>query len=143
MSRKMGVFPELPDMVIKKLSLTIVSYYQDIVADAGIWRAFVTMCRHLYNKPVPFYKEPEDYIDYELNGIDVSFVIWLSLESQLEFNCILSPYDSDILRLSKKVTKLFRFLYDEAPAIKNFNEIRELDLKDRERSEERRVGKEC
>lgn len=132
MSREMGVFPELPDLVIKKLSLTIVSYYQDIVADAGIWRAFVTMCRHLYNKPVPFYKEPEDYIDYELNGIDVSFVIWLSLESQLGFNCILSPYDSDILRLSKKVTKLFRFLYDEAPAIKNFNEIRELDLKDRE-----------
>ena len=132
MRAEMDVFPEFPPFVIKKVALSLVSYYQDIVADMGLWRAFVTMHRNLYGKPVPFYEEPDDYIDFELNQIDVQFVIWYTLEAQMGFSAAVSPLDSDILRFAKKVTKLFRFLYDDAPEHEAFKPLRELDLSDRE-----------
>ena len=34
-----------PEQVRKDVVLAVVGYYQDIVADAGIWRSFSTMCR--------------------------------------------------------------------------------------------------
>ncbi len=124
-------FPEINETIRKHVIVSLVSYYQDILADAGIWRSFVAMCRRLYHRPVPFYDEPDDYIDAELNKIDVQFIIWYSLESQLGFNGLVSPYDSDIVRLANVVYKLFDFLYEDAPTPENFKPLMELDLDDR------------
>ena len=128
----MNVFPEIDGNIKKDVVLDLVSYFQDIVADAGMWRAFVRMCRKLYGKPVPFYEEEENYIDYELNLIDVKFMIWYSLETHLGFNGLVSPYDSDIDRFAKQVYKLFDFLYEDAPSAENFKPLLEIDLSDRE-----------
>ena len=127
----MKVFPEINEEIHKSVVVSLVSYYQDVIADAGLWRAFVMMCRKLYRRPVPFYEEPDDYIDYELNQIDVQFIVWYSLESQLGFNGLVSPYDPDLLRFSRQVYKLFDFLYDDAPEPENFKQLMELDLDDR------------
>ncbi len=127
----MKAFPEIGEEIRKNVVISLVSYYQDILADAGMWRAFVMMCRKLYRRPVPLYEEPDDYIDYELNLIDVQFVIWYSLESQLGFNGLVSPYDSDLMRLARQVYKLFDFLYEDAPEPENFKEFMEIDLNDR------------
>ena len=59
----MDVFPEIGEEMRKNVVVNLVSYYQDVIADAGLWRAFVMMCRKLYRRPVPFYGEPEDYIE--------------------------------------------------------------------------------
>ena len=128
----MKAFPEIGAEMRKNVVISLVSYYQDVIADAGMWRAFVMMCRKLYRRPVPFYDEPDDYVDFELNLIDVQFVVWYSLESQLGFNGLVSPYDPDLLRLSRQVYKLFDFLYEDAPEPENFKELMELDLDDRE-----------
>ena len=128
----MHVFPELDSSIRRRMVLDLTGYYQDIVSDAGLWRSFVKMNRFLYQRPVPFYKEPEDYVDSELNLIDVQFVAWYSLESQLGFLGLVSPFDSDLIRLSRQVYKLFAFLYDDAPVVENFKSLRELDLSDRE-----------
>lgn len=128
----MRVFPEIDGKIRKHVVVALVSYFQDVVADAGLWRSFVRMCRHLYGKPVPFYKEPDSYVDYELNLIDVKFVLWYTLESRLGFQGLVSPFDADIDRFSAQVYKLFDFLYEEAPAAKNFQKLLELDLADKE-----------
>lgn len=128
----MHVFPELDSSIRRRMVLDLTGYYQDIVSDAGLWRSFVKMNRFLYQRPVPFYKEPEDYVDSELNLIDVQFVAWYSLESQLGFLGLVSPFDSDLIRLSRQVYKLLAFLYDDAPVVENFKSLRELDLSDRE-----------
>ena len=129
---EMKVLPELPRDVVNRLALNLVAYYQDIVADAGIWRSFVVMCRKLYHHPVPFYDADDNYIDFELNLIDVQFIAWYSIESALGFEGLVSPYDSDLLRFSRKVERLFRYLYDDVPTPENFASLRELDLADRE-----------
>lgn len=38
----------------------VVMYFEDIVADAGMWRAFVTKSRELYGRPYPFYSVDGD-----------------------------------------------------------------------------------
>ena len=129
---EMKVLPELPRDVVNRLALNLVAYYQDIVADAGIWRSFVVMCRKLYHHPVPFYQADDNYIDFELNLIDVQFITWYSIESALGFDGLVSPYDADLLRFARKVEKLFRYLYDDVPMPENFGSLRELDLADRE-----------
>ena len=128
----MDVFPEIGEEMRKNVVVNLVSYYQDVIADAGLWRAFVMMCRKLYRRPVPFYDEPEDYIDYELNLVDVQFIVWYSLESQLGFNGLVSPFDLDLLRFARQVYKLFDFLYEDAPEPENFKQLMELDIDDRE-----------
>ena len=128
----MDVFPEIGEEMRKNVVVNLVSYYQDVIADAGLWRAFVMMCRKLYRRPVPFYDEPEDYIDYELNLVDVQFLVWYSLESQLGFNGLVSPFDPDLLRFASQVYKLFDFLYEDAPEPENFKQLMELDIDDRE-----------
>lgn len=128
----MKVFPELTDAERKRCVLDLTGYYQDVVSDAGMWRAFVRMCRKLYGRPVPFYDEPDDYVDSELNLIDVQFIIWYSLESALGFNGLVSPYDSDLMRFARQVHKLFDFLYDDAPSAEDFQMLQELDLADKE-----------
>ena len=127
----MRVLPEVGEGLRKRVVLDLVAYFQDVVADAGLWRSFVRMCRHLYGRPVPFYDEPADYVDAELNQIDVQFVAWYSLESRLGFMGLVSPLDSDLLRLSRQIYKLFAYLYDDAPAADDFKPLQELDLDDR------------
>ena len=128
----MKVLPEIGEDLRKGVVLDLVAYFQDVVADAGLWRSFVKMCRHLYNRPVPFYDEPDDYVDAELNQIDVQFLVWYSLESKLGFMGLVSPFDSDVLRLAGQVYRLFAFLYDDAPAADDFKPLHELDLTDQE-----------
>lgn len=132
----MKVFPELKEEQRKAVVVSLVAYYQDILADAGMWRAFITMCRKLYGKPVPFYKEPEDYIDCELNQIDLNFIIWYTLESSLGFNGLVSPFDSDIDRFARQTYKLFDYLYEDAPTPENFKSLLELELDDKEQARE-------
>lgn len=132
MWKSMGVFPEIDEDIRKGVIVALVSYYQDVVADFGIWRSFVQFCRKEYQKPLPFYDEPENYVDSELNLEDLQFVIWYSLESQLGFQGLVSPFDSDLLRLARQVFKLFDFLYADAPAPEKFREFSEVDLDDRE-----------
>ncbi|UKI25312.1 MAG: DUF3843 family protein [Bacteroidales bacterium] len=128
----MNVLPEVGEGLRKRVALDLVGYFQDVVADAGLWRSFVKMCRHLYGRPVPFYDEPDGYVDAELNQIDVQFIAWYSLESHLGFMGLVSPVDSDLLRLSHQVYRLFAYLYDDAPAASDFKPLQELDLDDRE-----------
>ncbi len=132
----MKVLPEVGEGLRKRVVLDLVAYFQDVVADAGLWRSFVKMCRHLYDRPVPFYDEPDDYVDAELNQIDVQFIAWYSLESRLGFMGLVSPFDSDLLRLARQIYKLFAFLYDDAPAADDFKPLSELDLNDREQVRE-------
>lgn len=128
----MKVLPEVGEGLRKRVALDLVGYFQDVVADAGLWRSFVKMCRHLYGRPVPFYDEPDGYVDAELNQIDVQFIVWYSLESHLGFMGLVSPVDSDLLRLSHQVYRLFAYIYDDAPAASDFKPLQELDLDDRE-----------
>lgn len=61
---------------MKAIISRVIMYYEDIIADAGMWRAFVTKCRELYGCPYPFYPvEGEVYTDEpDINA--VRLLLW-------------------------------------------------------------------
>lgn len=126
------LMPEIDENIRHGVVLDLIGYFQDVVGDVGLWRSFVTMCRHLYDKPIPFYNVGETYSDFELNKEDVQFVIWYSLETRLGFSGLVSPFDNHLLQLADRIYKLFDFLYEEAPAADDFKSLRELELTDSE-----------
>ena len=64
----------------RDIVLAATGYYQDIVADCGIWRSFITIHKQLYGKPLPFYALPDEYCESELNKEDIQFIIWYVTE---------------------------------------------------------------
>lgn len=61
---------------MKAIISRVIMYYEDIIADAGMWRAFVTKCRELYSLPYPFYPvDGEVYTDEpDINA--VRLLLW-------------------------------------------------------------------
>lgn len=92
-----ALLQEVPDDLKKVVCLGLIGYYQDIISDAGLWRIFIDQCKNRYGNYVPFHKDSENYILYELNQADVEFVIWYYLAfNSMQFRFI-SPLDARIL----------------------------------------------
>ena len=94
----------------RDIVLAVTGYYQDIVADCGIWRSFIAIHKQLYGTPLPFYSLPDEYCESELNKEDIQFIIWYVTECHSSEHGLLSPFDSDIAHLADR---FFFFFYAE------------------------------
>lgn len=110
-----GCFLSLPERARRAVVLAVVGYFQDIVADAGLWRSFTMMHNHLYGKPLPFYERADDYIDYELNRDDLRFLIWYTLDGMSLQNFLYSPLNRDIEWLANLFFAALDEVYEQAP----------------------------
>lgn len=120
----------IPDSIGKRLCLGMTGYFQDIVADAGIWRSFVDANRRLYGYSVPFHTEGEEYVDYELNVEDVRFLVWYIIAMTYEDMRDVYPHDPRILALADSLFAYLESVYDDAPVSESYNLARGLELKD-------------
>lgn len=123
-------FLSLPDDTRKKIVLAVMGYFQDIVADSGLWRAFVTMHKNLYGKPLPFYPVTDDYVEFELNPEDLQFIIWYVIEGQTCDNGLTSPFDPDIVWLAQLFYKALDKVYIDAPTPVEYNVVTGIDPDD-------------
>lgn len=119
---------EWPSQVVGRAMLGITGYFQDIIADGGIWRSFTDQCRELYSKPLPFYAIDSDYIDYELNPEDVRFVLWYSLALNYKEKRISDPLAEDIAEAAHIIWEELDRIYDEAPLPQCWTVARQLEL---------------
>ncbi len=63
-----------------EIALNLTMYYEDVMADAGIWRGFTDKVHELYGRYLPFYDlDPEKYVRDEPNLEDLQFIIWNTL----------------------------------------------------------------
>ncbi len=121
--------------VRRDVVLAVTGYFQDIVADAGIWRSFSTLCYELYRRPLPFFDRPDDYIDSELNLIDLQFIIWYVIDCEGERHGSLSPFDANIERLAQLFFNLLDAVYEEAPTPVEYNMAMDVDFNDEQDTE--------
>ncbi len=117
------IMSQLADASRRRVVLAVMGYYQDVVADAGLWRAFTMLHEHLYGTPLPFYGRSDDYVNYELNLDDLRFVIWYTLEGLTPHNGMLCPLDGQIMALAKLFFAQLDSCYDEAPNPVEYNII--------------------
>lgn len=117
----------LDDEVRRDVVLAVTGYYQDVVADAGLWRSFSRLHNHHHGSPVPHYGRSDDYIDYELNADDVKYVIWWTVAGERGGD-VLDPHDSELEALSMAFHMLLDEEYEEAPVPRQFCIASEVDL---------------
>lgn len=120
----------LPEEMKKSVILSVTGYFQDIIADAGIWRSFSTLCYKLYDRPIPFYERPDNYVDSELNLIDVQFIIWYIIETATDVHGRISPFEPVIEALARKFFAVLDAAYDDAPTPTEFNLMMDVDMDD-------------
>lgn len=124
-----GLMKLFPEAVMVRASLCIIGYYQDVIADAGIWRGFVNEMRRLYGRTLPFFKvNEEEYIDYELNPEDVRFLVWYAIAMQDDSRREMSPLDENVSRIADCWFKILEEVYEEAPEPEDYRMTHEMEM---------------
>lgn len=119
----------LSESVRRDVVLAVTGYYQDVVADGGLWRSFTRLHAERHGSPLPHYGRSEEYIDYELNADDVRFVIWWTITGGTG-NELLDPHDEELGALALAFHKLLDEEYESAPVPRQFCVAGEIDLDD-------------
>lgn len=132
---KQALFQEVPDDLKKVVCIGLTGYYQDIISDAGVWRCFIEQCKERYGNYVPFHKDTEEYIVYELNLADVEFVVWYYLAfNSMQFR-FLSPTDKRLRKLAKALYDILEDEYEDIPDPTDYKVLMDCELHNPEDTE--------
>ncbi len=123
---------DVPNPLKQLVALGLVGYYQDIIADSGVWRTFISECKRMYGRYVPFYIDSEDYIEYELNCNDVKFLTWYFLAFNSMQYRQLYPLDADLIALAELFYKELDKCYESSPNPSDYTIIFDVELYDEE-----------
>ena len=117
----------MDDSIRRDVVLAVTGYFQDVVADAGLWRSFTRLHDERHGTPLPHYGRGEDYIDYELNRDDVRYVIWWTIAGEAG-NGTLDPHDAELEALAMAFHMLLDEEYEKAPVPRQWCVANEVDL---------------
>ena len=117
----------LDDDVRRDVVLAVTGYFQDVVADGGVWRSFSRLHDNRHGSPMPHYGRSEDYVDYELNKDDVRFVMWWTIAGETGSEA-LDPQDAELEALAMAFHMLLDEEYELAPVPRQFCIAAEVDL---------------
>jgi hypothetical protein len=117
----------LDDDVRRDVVLAVTGYYQDVVADGGLWRSFTRLHDHWHGTPLPHYGRADGYVDYELNLDDVCYVIWWTVTAEQGVS-VLDPHDAELASLATAFHMLLDEEYEQAPVPRQFCIASEVDL---------------
>lgn len=114
--RHAGVI-DLSSNEYKEIAINLTLYYEDVMADIGIWRGFTDKVKELYGRYLPFYELKEDeYVRDEPNVEDVKFVIWNTfLTVRLPKGKLSNPETPVIARLAEVAYGLMDEWFEEIP----------------------------
>ena len=128
------------EIMLKRVLLGVVDYFQDILTDSGVFRSFSEEHKKLYGRWLPFYDtDPEHYIPHELNPEDIRFLIWYTIAMYSEGDARkLDPMDTGILRATERIHEELNRLYDDpdTPVPEDYNITRGLELNNPEEADE-------
>lgn len=130
LAEKSGLVSDYEDITVKRAMVSLTGYYQDVICDGGLWRAFISQCRSLYGRTLPFYETDDDYMDYELNPQDVQFMVWYALSMYSGKHHFANPLDDKLMALAKILYDELERAYDESPMPEGYVFGRELELND-------------
>lgn len=109
----------------KDLAIFLTSYFEDVISNGGLFRAFVTLHQEIYKKSLPFYRE-ESYTEGDINMRDVQFLIWYFLNLQKQ-DVFVNPYSPELKGLAQDVWQVFDQEYEYAPENKQIADFFKLE----------------
>lgn len=60
----------------KQICIRMAAYFEDVISELGMWQAFITTYKKMYDKNLPFYTPDDHYYEDEVNFEDVRFLLW-------------------------------------------------------------------
>lgn len=100
---------------LRLLACCLTAYFEDVVSEIGIWKAFTTECRRIYGKSLPFYDLKEDsYFEDETNEEDIRFLMWHHIQ-QTRYQSVINPENPTIQLAATDIHYLLIDEYDKAP----------------------------
>ncbi len=113
---------------VSTLACFLTSWFEDVISQSGIYKAFITMHTKQYGKILPFY-DTTDYVEDEINGQDVLFLIWYFLNT-MQNEKFISPYNEFIDEIASVVMEVFEQEYEIAYENLFLQEIYTLDYQE-------------
>lgn len=127
---KCNILTNIDEKTRIRVVLALIGYYQDIVADAGLWRTFTSLHNAHYGTPLPHFECNDDYIDYELNLDDIRYLIWYTLDNSAELEQKPSPQSDEILQLAQQFYYVLDYDYEKAPVPVELKMLTGVDIDD-------------
>ena len=102
------------ELFIRKASLYLVSWFEDICSNLGMWALVNKECLARYGSKLPFY-DVTKYYEGEVNPQDLSLLLWHFMQVYNEKNTLLNPENPWLLKTALELTDLFDEEYESAP----------------------------
>ncbi len=100
---------------VKTLAMKCTLYFEDVIADAGIWRSFVEKHRAMYGKPLPFHHvDEDDYYPDEPNLADVKLLVWLSRIDSHRMG-VANPENKALMDLAETIYDYMDEMFEQMP----------------------------
>ncbi|MFI3278150.1 MAG: DUF3843 family protein, partial [Rikenellaceae bacterium] len=100
----------------RRVALALTSWFEDVMSDMGIWRAFTAECKRRYGSYLPFYDTSEDnYFPDEINLADVQFLLWHYVQQDSMGRALINPENIGLEMAAEVVYFLFDREYEVAP----------------------------
>lgn len=109
---------KINEKVKGRICLYLSAYFEDVISEMGLWKAFIEKHKEFYNKWLPFYNtESEDYIINEINVADVEFILWYSIQNLVgkPMHNILPPTFGPLHSLAEKMYAILDNEFEKAP----------------------------
>lgn len=110
-----AVDPRVKNEDLLRMAGCLTAYFEDVISQIGIWRAFTTECQRLYGKFLPFYDlEEVSYFNDEINEEDIRFLLWHHIQ-QTRDESVVNPENPTIQLVAEDIYNLLAEEYEIAP----------------------------
>ncbi len=110
---------DFPENILRKFALKSASYLEDIVSQWGLFDGFRKLHLQVCGNQMPFYTVDDDYYGDEINIEDVQFLVWYTLQEDLneneEVGRFVNPENPMIMLLSSVIFDILEEEYETAP----------------------------
>lgn len=97
------------------LTYSVGAYFEDVVSQIGLWKAFTDKHQKMYGKPLPFYNTDADhYFRDEINVEDIAFIIWSSVQKENPTE-IMDPESLPIMDLAQRFYEVLDAEFEKVP----------------------------
>lgn len=115
MLRHVPFCAERTDEEIRRLTIKLTLYFEDIVSEIGLWRSFVNLNKSLYSRTLPFYFTGMGYNEDEPNIYDIQFLIWDSTLDDEYSEFLVNPENEALSHAARTVYAYFIELFEDTP----------------------------
>ena len=114
--KKAGV-QDLEGNELREIVVNLTMYYEDVMADAGIWRGFTDKIHGMYGSYLPFYDLNEkEYMRDEPNLDDLRFIIWNTLiMNRFPQGRIANPETPAVMKMATAAYELMDAWFEKIP----------------------------